>query len=552
MQVQTLREEPFPGWEQFRAALGAISATEAIAVVRRFTFTQAANGNGTFEGTSPVYDMNIHVPVKEWMLSVSVGDQFVAPLTIGNTEAVMGVLRTACARVNSLRGKHDALNARASIRDPTTDAILFRKLWFTHLEQLGSAWAPRFEIARSWRMFVEIWDELLASGRIPLDVHRQSAFRDLSTRLLLVFGLWSSEGYHPDVRKLMAETALDEVQLSTILEVCFPTLELVQARLADAPAYPKSIQNLFQRDPIVRLGPWGLLAPLPHLILQGWDLQNLFDTLEFTIANSDRSDGAPQFYRALGIVAEKYMQDLLREMESISSGTLFIEPFNFLENHESPDGFLHRPGHRTLVFESKCYRVPQRDYETVTLDSFRGWFANLLGRNEKGRLPLRQGHEFFKKWAEGNLQIASSLRNSSLKTSLYVIVSYEDVPVFLSMNRFRDWYEMELEDEVRDLWSKTLVISMRELEILAAAVRVAGQSEAPALELSAVDILFEYSEYRNTAPDWMEMASGAPQIKSNLGNWIVTRWPRVRSSQPRVIEQSYDTYFKKVLEVGFR
>ncbi|RQR23646.1 hypothetical protein DIE22_37080 [Burkholderia sp. Bp9142] len=399
-------------------------------------------------------------------------------------------------------------------------------------------------------MFVEIWALLLSDERIRVASLGRTAFLDISNRLLLIMGLWQSAGYHPDIRILMKPTAFGEAQLSTIMETAFPALQEVQGELGKVPAYPRTIQNLFHRYPIVRVGEWGLLAPLPHLMLQWWDLQNLFDAMECAIANLGERSGAVQFYRALGLVAEEYMRDLLREIASASEQVEFVAPFDFLPGHESPDGFLHCQDNRAVIFESKCYRIPQRHYESVKLDDFLSWFSNLLGANDSGRLPLRQGQAFFSEWLASNDSIARNLRGAVADKSLYVIVSYEDVPFFVSMKRFRNWYRTKLENETLDLWSKTLVISIRDLEVFAAAARVAGETEGPPLPFSPAGILADYLHYQNTAPD-AEETTGNKMVKSGLGAWLIGRWPAVSRSEPRVTEAARDRLFQAMHRAGF-
>jgi hypothetical protein len=548
-QVRDIERKHFPGWPRFRDALKTVNAADAITVVRLFTHEGALRNEGSFDGVPPVFDMNLHPVVKEWFLLLVI-EELREALDASTKKAILEILGSACAQINELRENHEALSGRLELPAELRYERLLRKLWFTHLEQLGNSWAPKLEIGRSRRMFVEIWATLLANESIRVASLGHTAFLDISNRLLLIMGLWQSAGYHPDVRILMKHTEFGEAQLATIMETGFPTLQEVQGYLGKVPVYPSSIQNPFRRYPIVRVGEWGLLAPLPHLTLQWWDLQNLFDAMECTIANLGERSGAVQFYRALGLVVEEYMRDLLREIASVSEQTEFVAPFNFLPGHESPDGFLHSQDDRTIVFESKCYRVPQKHYETVELGDFLNWFSNLLGANENGRQPLRQGHAFFSEWLASNDAIVRNLKNAVTDKSLYVIVSYEDVPFFVSMKRFRDWYRTKLEKETLELWSKTLVISIRDLEIFAAAARVAGEAEGPPLPFSPSDILSDYLHYQNTAPDAEETSEGKI-VKSGLGAWLIGIWPAVSRSEPRTTEESRGRLFQAMHHAGF-
>lgn len=548
-EVKILEKEHFPGWPRFLDALKALNSADAITVVRLFTRQSALENDGTFSGVPPIYDMNLHPVVKEWLI-ILVIEELRETLDPSITKAVLEVVRSACAQINELRDNHVALSSRLELPADLQYERLLRKLWFTHLEQQGSAWAPKLEIGRSRRMFVEIWATLLANESIHVKSLEHTAFLDISNRLLLIMGLWQSAGYHSDIRNLMEHTTFSEAQLATIVQTAFPPLQEVQEHLGKIPAYPGSIQNPFRRFPIVRVGEWGLLAPLPHMMLQWWDLQNLFDAMECTIANLGAQNGAAQFYGALGLVVEEYMRDLLREIADVSERTKFVAPFYFLPAHDSPDGFLHSQDDRTIVFESKCYRVPQRNYETVEFDGFLSWFSNLLGSNERGRQPLRQGHVFFSEWSASNDAIVCNLSGASVDSSFYVVVSYEDVPHFVSMKRFRDWYGTKIEEEVRALWSRTLVISIRDLEVFAAAARVAGTAEGPPLPFSPAGILADYLHYQNTAPDVEETSEG-PLIKFGLSAWLIRRWPAVIHSEPRIIEEARDRMFQTMCRAGF-
>jgi len=548
-QVRDIEKKHFPGWPRFLEALRAVNSADAITAVRLLAHQNASENDGAFGGVPPIFDMNLHPVVKEWLILVVI-EELHETLDASTYEAVLEILRSACAQINELRENHVALSSRLELPADLKYERLLRKLWFTHLEQQGSAWAPKFEIGRSRRMFVEIWATLLANESIHVESLEHTAFLDISNRLLLIMGLWQSAGYHSDIRNLMEHTTFSEAQLATIAQTAFPTLQEVQEHLGKTPTYPGSIQNPFRRFPIVRVGEWGLLAPLPHMMLQWWDLQNLFDAMECTIANLGAQNGATQFYGALGLVVEEYMRDLLREIACVSERTEFVAPFNFLPAHDSPDGFLHSQDDRTIVFESKCYRVPQRHYETVELDGFLSWFSNLLGSNERGRQPLRQGHVFFSEWSASNDAIVCNLSGASVDSSLYVVVSYEDVPFFVSMKGFRDWYGTKIEEEVRELWSQTLVISIRDLEVFAAAARVAGKAEGPPLPFSPAGILADYLHYQNTAPDAEETPAGA-LIKSGLSAWLIRRWPAVIHAEPRIIEEARNRLFQKMYDAGF-
>src|SRR5690606_16824790 len=187
-----------------------------------------------------------------------------------------------------------------------------RILWFHHLEQQGLSWAAKLELGRSQRMFAEIWPEFLDAGRVKLASSEATAFLSMRYALLLALGLWHARGTVSDVRELFKASSLSEATLSAVLDAISVPLETVQETFSTATHYPESIQNYFQRYPVIRVGEWAAFAPLPDLLLQSWDLRNLFDNLELTVANvGDR--GGVEFYRALGVVFEAYARELVEE-----------------------------------------------------------------------------------------------------------------------------------------------------------------------------------------------------------------------------------------------
>lgn len=549
MQVVHPSTLPFPGWCRFREAVHAVAPEVALLSTQRLLRAQCEQSDGIFMGIPPIFPTNLHVVVKEWVLNLS-AENFPATRQSLEFSEIYPILAKACRQISALRENHPALRDVLILPPSMRFERLLRKLWFHHLEQIGIAWAPKYELGRSQRMFVEIWSTLRQSGKVTLDGHLATAFLDMPRRLFLTLAVWASSGHVEDARTLLQDTAFSESQISAMLEASFPPLEVIKEQLRRLPNYPCSIQNVFHRHPIMRAGQWGLIAPLPYLTLQWWDLQNLFENLDLALENAAGTNAAANFYGAFGNILEEYVQDILSELSDASEGMSFVAPFNFMPGHESPDGFLYRPSGETLVFESKCYRVPQRDYENVTVPGFIEWFEKLLGSNSRMRAPLEQGLAFFDELQRGNQAIAAAIPGASTEKSLYVIVSYEDVPFFVGWRSFRSWYRNWIDENVRALWDKTLVISIRDLEILAAAGTVAGSDKAPPRPFSPFDILTEYLAYLHTERD-AAVIDGATALKGSLGSWICDRWPAVNAAEPKTISEARERLTTGAQHAGF-
>ncbi len=389
-------------------------------------------------------------------------------------------------------------------------------------------------------MFGEIWGRLRQEGRIRVRGKESTAFMASSYSLLLSLAVWWSRGVVQDVRHLMANTKLAEDALQNLLEAVAVDIDTVRDAFASAPVYPDTVQNYFQRYPLIRVGDWALFAPLPDLLLQSWDLRNLFEGLECALANLG-AQGGVEYYRALGVVFEEYVHDLLREIAD-STACRFVEPFPYEVGHESPDGFLVSDASPTLVFEAKCYRVPQRSYTEMELAEFERWFASLLGTNDREREPLRQGASFFEAWAGGNDEAVCRL-GTEADQAIYLIVSYEDVPLFACWRVFRRWYqERHLDRSLEALWARTLVISVRDLERLVAAARIVGSDGTGVAEL-----VQRYLEYRDGVPDAHETFG----FKDGLGGWLAAELPEMKDSEPRIVAEARDRLFERALELGF-
>lgn len=549
MQVVHPSTLPFPGWHRFREAVHAVAPEVALLWTQRILRTLCEQSDGIFVGLSPIFPTNLHVVVKEWVLSLSAGN-FPATQQSPEFSEIYPILAKACRQISGLRENHPALRDVLILPPSMSFEQSLRKLWLHHLEQMGTTWAPKYELGRSQRMFVEIWATLRQSGKVTIDGHLATTFLDMPRRLLLTLAVWAFAGHVEDARTMLQDTALSESQLSAMLEASFPSLEDVQGQLRGLPNYPCSIQNVFHRHPIMRVGQWGLVAPLPYLTLQWWDLQNLFENLDLALENAAGTNAAANFYGAFGNILEEYVQDILRELSDASEGMSFVAPFDFVPGHESPDGFLYRSSGETLVFESKCYRVPQRDYENVTTQGFIEWFEKLLGSNSRMRPPLEQGLAFFDELQRGNQAIAAAIPGASTEKCLYVIVSYEDVPFFAGWRSFRSWYRNRINENARALWDKTLVISIRDLEILAAAGTVAGNDKAPPRPFSPFDILSEYLASLRTESD-VAIIDGASALKGSLGSWICGRWPAVNAAEPKTIGKARERLMAGAQHAGF-
>lgn len=527
----------------FRAGIASVRPEHALALVQVFTKYLAEHDGGVFRGQAPVFPITLHVLVREWIRGLGAG---VLPAFEPRTrDDCTRVLLDGSREVNGLRDGHPALT-RSPLWLPTSlnDEERLRVLWFHHLEQQGLSWAPKLELGRSQRMFAEIWSELYKAGRVKLKSGEETAFLSTRYALLLALGLWHAKGTVADVRALFSKTDLSDATLRTVLEAIAVPLEQVQKTFGSAPLYPESIQNSFQRYPVIRVGEWGLFAPLPDLLMQAWDLRNLFDNLELTVVNVGDRGGA-EFYRALGVVFEAYARELLEELAR-ESGMSFIPEFRYDTDADSPDAFL-ATGETMLAFEMKCYRVPRAAYEKVELSSFEAWFASLLGTNEKGRPPLVQGESFFKAWRSGNAEIAKKL-GAVPKHLRYLVVSYEDVPAFCSWNVFRRWYAgKHLDDATRPLWAETTVVSVRELETLVAAARAHRQRTNQTFDLAAT--IAKYQEYREQTPD----ADRDPVkgFKDGLGNWVLRTLEHAHDSEPAILEEARKRVFDEALALGF-
>jgi len=543
MEVQFISSLPFPGWDQFRSRLDAVPPENALWQVQIFTKYVADQNDGVFTGENPVLPITLHVLLREWILRLEAGT--IPREDPATRDKCIEVLLNASREINGLRDSHPALTDSPLLLPPSlkTEARL-RVLWFHHLEQQGLGWAPKIEIGRNRRMFAEIWPDMVKDGRVKVRNGEETAFLSTRYSLLLVLGIWHSYGNVVDARELFKKTDLSESTLSLMLDTISVPLDKVQETFSAAPRYPDSIQNYFQRYPLIRVGKWSVFAPLPDLLFQSWDLRNLFENLELAITNVGEKGGV-EFYRALGVVFEAYARELLDEL-ACECGMSALSEFRYNGGLDSPDGFI-RMGTTTFAFEMKCYRTPRAAYDEVELSSFESWFASLLGRNDKGRRPLVQGESFFSTWKSGNLEIQANLGPFSDDLH-YFIVSYEDIPAFCSWKIFREWYASNhLDHKTHSLWHQTTVISVRDLEALVAAARGHRERTGTFFDLRAV--VESYKKYREHTPDVDRDPTNG--FKDGLGNWLLRTHTYAQTSEPDVIAKARDRLFSEAAELGF-
>lgn len=541
MQVEFLSTRPFTGWPDFRSLLGQVDAQRAIGMVQLFTKHVADQQDGVFRGVGPIYPINLHVVLREWVTSLDSGSLPIQDPLV--RDAVGQVLLEACRRINTLRESHAALN-RSRLWLPASLRVEehVRVFWFHHLEQQGLSWAPKAELGRSARMFAEIWPQLQQDGRIKVQGTASTAFLSPDYALLLALGTWWANGIVQDVRQLFANMDLSHDVIGTLLDSLCAPLDEVKSVLADTSLYPENIQNIFQRYPLIRSGDWSVFAPLPDLLLQGWDLRALFDGLDCALANLG-SDGGKEYYRALGVVFEEYVNELLAELADLA-GADYIPPFKYEGGKESPDGFIRSGEGPWHTFEAKCYRVPQRAYEEMELAEFERWFNNLLGTNDGKRPPLKQGSTFFEAWSKGDSEITSRLGTDG-DNGAHLIISHEDVPACSNWLAFRRWFtEKHIQSSESDIWTRTIIASVRDLEKLIAAAH-ATQANGTTFDLNAT--LAGYLEYRDGTPD----VSESQGFKDTIGNWILTRVPAARDHEPARTREARDRLFAQALQLGF-
>ena len=547
MKAEFLTDAPFPGWPEFTGELLKFAPVDALWHIQNIIVGLCEQTDGIFLGVAPVYPTNVHVVIREYVAKLP-EPPLPAPSAI-DRKTFYPMLTRSCRQINRIRNQHPALNSTLILSGNARYEQHFRKLWFHHLEQYGMNWSPKYEMARSQRMFSEIWAELSGSGKVKLKSHTSTSFLDGSYRLLLSLGLWRHGGRVDDVRELMSKSGLGEAQLRPMLETSCLPLSKVQDALAKSPKYPNSIDNFFYRYPLIRTGEWSVVAPMPNLILQGWDLQNLFEGLECARGNAADDRGGVEYYRALGVVYEAYVKELLAELVKHSADSSLLHPFKYKAKTQvdSPDGFIiGKTG--TLAFEAKCYRVPHSAYEDVLLPGFLSWFANLLGTNDKGRKPMAQGASFFEEYQKNNADLAGKLPPFDMSKILYIIVSYDDLPMFSHWSIFRRWYKSQhLEAHTHDLWAKTLVISIRELEVLVAAAQSAGQTGGPPTPFDPFLILKEYSKYCQDEPD-VDPVNG---FKNSLRNWLLEKYPASGVSMPSILSEANRRLFDRAIELGF-
>ncbi|MDI1476353.1 hypothetical protein [Polyangium sp. y55x31] len=536
MDVTIQTTSPFRGWPAVAEALAALDPRRALGAIELIVHTLATRQDGVFDGqgAAPLGPTNVHVIARE--LVGLLPDEALPDLDPSAERVVLPVVVDLAREVNGLRST--ALTAPQE-----TEADALRLLWLHHLEQNGLAWSPKIELGRGWRMFAEIWPQLVESGRVTTPSYATAPFLNSAHMLLLAVALWHARGCLPDVREALGRLGLSASHVSAILEVFTCPLREARMQLAQAPKYPISLQNFFRRHSVIRSTEWGVFAPLPDLLLQCWDLQRLFETLECTLVNVPQR-AAQRYYGSLGVVYEQYVRDLLHEIAAASGG-LAVDPFPVSDDAESPDGFLVY-GPDVLAFEAKSYRVPGRAYEDVSLDSFSLWFSKILGSDDSGRKPLVQGQDFYEKWKQGDANITARL-GTSVAQSIYVVVTYEDPPVFTNWLMFRHWYlANHLEPATqREMWAQTIVVSVRALEALAGACRLAPTP--PGAQGLPVRMFRDYLNYRDTEPDIVTFPS---QMKSSFASWLLETHPWIRRSEPAIVSDARRRLFEAAQAVG--
>jgi hypothetical protein len=252
-----------------------------------------------------------------------------------------------------------------------------------------------------------------------------------------------------------------------------------------------------------------------------------------------------EYYRALGVVFEEYVKELLVELAELSGAT-FVPPFKYARGKESPDGFIRLGQGPWHSFEAKCYRVPQSAYEEMRVTEFEKWFKNLLGANDGKRPALRQGSAFFDAWKQGDVDITSRLGVDGFDGA-HIIISHEDVPVFSNWRVFRKWFSERHNVQAPEaaLWTRTIIASVRDLEKLIAA-GYAARTSGSAFDISL--ILSEYRRYMNDAPD---VFPESRRVKNTIGDWILTRMPAAREHESARTREARDRLFAQAKRLGF-
>lgn len=513
---------PFTSWADIQDSLSGIQPAPMVLAIAKFAGQSAAQNDGTIAGTGHLNPSNLHV-IQRLLLQRWKDSGWSAPDFEYDPADAIDKLSTVLRRINGLRDRHPAF-----ISTSKPAARFQRLLWLTALEQEFSSRSSKHEIART-RLFNEkLWPE----HPIAKAQANTSAFARMHYALILYLALWRYHGQTTDLAVLFRGTTL-ESHASTIREVFAHD---ANEFLVNHPVttYPDRFRNPFVEQPVLRLPTGAVIAPDPTVLLTAMEHRTLMDALANGRATA-RQTAFDAASTAFGQVFETYVQQLLSWLETGVGGALTLE-FKYSKNNNevaSPEAVVQ--GRFPLVFEAKALRFPFEQEEAWKIDSYVSWVEKLGGANN-GRAAFEQGAAFFE---DVQLGIVPGFPPGSLNDSLYIIVTYSEVPASLNWPTLRSELPLKLSEAARALFAKTVFLSVRDLEVAAAASTcVDGFSLA------------------NTLHAWQSWLSGQSvtpdrSFRGNFASYVLEQHPSVASAMAGPLHASFKAAFDEAADLAF-
>ena len=299
---------------------------------------------------------------------------------------------------------------------------------------------------------------------------------------------------------------------------------------AEIEAYgQRGLEVCFQDVPIVRLDDGMLLAPDLGMVLPGLATRSVSRAIvQYASENEHVYEAASN---VLGHVFERYVADLLEECMRHGAGGTFHPEFSLADGTESPDAMLVEQS--VTLFEAKVTRYPWPLLKHLSPSSFLDWLKKVSGERPKtGRKPLEQGANFIDKWRAGDAECTKRL--GGLGNFRYVVVTAEDLPIFLAWERFRDelWRPL-LGPREQALDKQTLFISVRDLEALTDTLIALKKRGTPRRVESLLD------EWRDVWTKGDHIAADAKGLKPSLKGYLVPEYKVSWEDRPRFVSDAF-------------
>ena len=538
---------PFPGWEPLLKVIIDVGPRRFLRMIAWKAHAEGKQNGQTFVGDSVHNYLNHHVMARV-AIQLMVDGHPSPPVEQETTDDERLAIIRSFLWVNGMLERRSAevgkLNLPAGT--PSSQRTL-RDSWRMAMEVQQRHTTPKYEIARTWLILREYWQdrahEVLTSHDINLREPMSSGFDDLLAYLWVTLTL--SQG--PWVNQVGAlEDTTSPEHYKKVIDHYVPMVDEVAEGWPEITRSTKSwLDNPFLDEPVVRLPTGELVAPDPGVLMSG--LTNRFVRRSLAGFAEDSPSLGEAARTLVGFAFEEYGRALLRAISAADSSE-YVGEFETIPGSLSPDGFLLNPT-ELGTFEFKSLRLPVSGRDISDLSTYRSWIGASAGeRKEKGKLPFEQYQRFLKTWASGNAPSEARLgKPTRFKDGFYAVVTVDDAPITAHWPKHRTLlWGGGLHSGLAFRDSEAVWLSIHDLELLAGLVEHAKEAGRP---LNAVQLLLRWKKWLQQ-PALRSADDRYMSLRGSLKAYLQEHHTELFGRAPDLLTKAMDEAFRQVsLEV---